>query len=169
MKRRSYLILAAVAGISITAAMAIAQTPPFRRGPPSPETIQRLQEGKIAMAVTALKMTPDQLKLWAPLETQIRAGQAARLKGMQEWTERRKAGAGAPRPELTERLERMSVMMAERAERMKAFVAVFKPFHASLSEEQKQVVEPLLAELGGRRGGHHRRWAMRDGGATGPQ
>lgn len=173
MKKRSLLILAAVAGLAVTAA-AVAQTPPFRRGPPSPETIQRLQDGKIAMAVTALKMTPEQLKLWAPVEAQVRSNQAARLKAMQAWGERRKAGgaqgAAAPRPELPERLDHLAALMSERAERMKAFSVVFKPFHASLTEEQKQVMEPLLAELGGgRRGHHHGRWASRDRGGPGPQ
>jgi hypothetical protein len=173
MKRRSYLALAAVAGLSLTAVMAVAQTPPFRRAPPSPETIQRLQDGRIAMAVTALKMNEAQLKLWAPVETQIRARQAARLKMMQTAAESRKAGATPPqRPELTERLDRMSAGLTERAEQMKAFIVVFKPFHAALTEEQKNVVGPLLAELGdgGRRGrGHHGKWAMRHGPGPGPQ
>ena len=97
MKRRTYLALAAIAGLSITAA-AVAQTPPFRRAPPSPETIQRLQDGKIAMAVTALKMNEAQLKLWGPVESQIRANQAARTKMMQTMMEARKANT--PRPEL---------------------------------------------------------------------
>ena len=157
MKRRTYLIMAAAAGLTITAA-AVAQTPPFRRAPPSPETIQRLQDGRIAMAVTALKMNEAQLKLWAPVEAQIRANQAARTKMMQAAIEARKANT--PRPELTDRLDRMSTMLGERADRLKAFVAVFKPFHASLTEEQKSVIGPVLAELGGGKRGHRGRWAM---------
>jgi LTXXQ motif family protein len=169
MKRRTYLALATVAGLSITAAMAVAQVPPFRREPPSPETIQRMQEGRIAMAVTALKMNEAQLKLWAPVEAQIRSGQAARLKLMQESAERRKAGATAARPELPDRLDRMSAMMAARAERMKALAAAFRPFHAALSEEQKQVIGPLLAQFGAGDRGRRGRWAMHDGGRSGPQ
>ena len=65
--------------------------------------------------------------------------------------------------------------MTERAERMKTFAGAFKPFYASLSDEQKEVLRPLARDLmpgmGGRghkgprwaqggwgeRGGHHGR------------
>ena len=165
MKKRSLVILASLVGVSAIAAIAVAQTAPqWRRERPTPETMQRLQDGRIAMAVTALKMTDEQLKLWAPVEAQIRAGAAARLKNMQAMEESRKAGA--PRPEIPERLEKMSQWMSDRAERSKAFVAVFKPFYASLTAEQKNVVGPLLAQLQGGRHGHHGRWAMHHGGAA---
>ena len=42
-----------------------------RRGP-SPETLARLQDGRIAMAKAALKLSPDQEKLWGPVEEKIR-------------------------------------------------------------------------------------------------
>lgn len=132
---------------------------------PSPETIQRLQDGRIAGAVAALKMTDTQMKLWAPVEAQIRAGQAARLKGMQARMEQRKSGTA--RPDLPDRLDRMSAGLAERAERSKAFAAAFKPFHASLNDAQKSVIGPVLAQLQGGGRGRHQRWAMhgRAGGA----
>ena len=107
---------------AVLATGAQAQTAPApTRTPPTPETIQRLQDGKIAGAVAALKMTDAQLKLWAPVEAQIRTNQAARLKAMQARIEQRKAGAA--RPDLPDRLDRMSAGMAERAERTKAFAA----------------------------------------------
>src|SRR4029078_12430460 len=55
-----------------------------RRGP-APETIARLQDGRIAMAKTALKLSPDQEKLWAPVEEKIRAGFEERRKAREDW------------------------------------------------------------------------------------
>jgi hypothetical protein len=167
MKFRSKAIIAALLGITVTGAVAFAQTG-WRREPPSPETMQRLQEGRLAMAVTALKMNDAQLKLWAPVEAQIKVTQAARLKQMVARFEQRKAGAAAqPRPELPDQLEKMSANMLERAERTKAFVGVFKPFYATLTDEQKKVVGPVLAELQGGRRGHGHRWAMHHRGGRG--
>ena len=57
----------------------------------------------------------------------------------------------------------MSTRLSERADRMKAFSSAFTPFYASLSDEQKDVLRPLVHELapGFGRGGHHGpRWAF---------
>ena len=56
----------------------------FPHTPPSPEAIKRMQDGEIAGAIAALKMSDDQLKLWAPVEKAIRDRQAERLKTMQD-------------------------------------------------------------------------------------
>ena len=71
----------------------------------------------------------------------------------------RQSGAQRERPALTDRLDRASERMAQRAERMKAFSAVFKPFYASLNEEQKAVAGIVLRR--GHFAGHYgHRWAM---------
>ena len=131
------------------------QTEP-RRQPPSPETMQRLQEGRLAMIKTALKLTDAQLKLWEPVEAQLRARHAARVKDMQERMQSRQQNA-AP-PSLTDRMERRTAREAQRAEQDKAFLTVLKPFYATLTEEQKPVAERLLGEMRGgghRHAGHH--------------
>jgi hypothetical protein len=46
--------------------------------------------------------------------------------------------------------------MAKRAEQMKAFAEAFKPFYASLSDEQKAVAGVVLHQGG--RGGHGGGW-----------
>ncbi|MFA9442524.1 MAG: hypothetical protein ACERIG_02915, partial [Hyphomicrobium sp.] len=46
----------------------------------SPETSARLEDGRIAMAKTALKLNEEQEKLWAPVEEQVRADYAERRK-----------------------------------------------------------------------------------------
>jgi hypothetical protein len=175
-------ILSALLLAGVAATAAFAQTAPapapgaagepgrgmFKRERPTADMIQRLQEGKIAGALATLKLNADQLKLWAPVEAQIRERQAARLKMMEEWANRK---PGDARPSMTERMTKMGEMMGRRAEAAKAFAAVFGPFEASLTEDQKKVVGPVMADLrggkrghmGGHGGGH--RWGMHRGGS----
>lgn len=154
----------------------------------SQDARERLDEGRLAMAKTALKLTAEQEPLWAAVEKEVREGfkareaRSAEREKMRE--ERRKAreadkdddkdGAKA-RADLGERIEKASERMTERAERMKAFVGAFKPFYASLSNEQKDVLRPLMRDLmrgerghggkhWGHRGGHgSKHWGQHDG------
>jgi LTXXQ motif family protein len=122
---------------------------------PSPEAMQRMHDGEIAGAVAALKMTDDQLKLWAPLEKLIRDQQADQMKQMQEHLATQQSGATPPAPlALPDRLDKMAERVAKHAEQMKALAATFKPFYATLSDAQKEVVGPLLGRLHGGPGGH---------------
>jgi hypothetical protein len=166
------LLLAA----SLPAALVVAQTQsqaPERRPGLSAEARARLLDGRIAMAKTALKLTDAQLPLWAPVEAQIRTTAADRAKRREERRARReerrekREAAGSERAPLTERLDRASERMTRRAERMarraeemKAFSAVFKPFYASLSDEQKAVAGVVLRQMRSDRGGRGHRWAM---------
>jgi hypothetical protein len=176
--RSAWIAIAAVAAVPAT--VAIAKTmdggPPWARV--TPETRERLDEGRIAMAKAALKLTPEQEKLWTPVEEQVRAAFKAREAHRDEWAkkrEERKAERESgkadekKRPDLAQRFEKMSTRMSERAERMKAFVGAFKPLYASLSDEQKDVLRPLMRDLApgfGHRGHHGPRWAH--GGGWGP-
>ncbi len=154
----------AMLALAIPAAAAFAQAQdqqPRRPAGPSPETLARLQDGRIAMIKETLRLNEAQLKLWAPVEAQMRASFAARQKAREERRQARQQGAGAP--SLPDRLDRASQRMAERAEQMKAFSEVFRPFYASLSDDQKAVAGVVLRQsFGGGRGfhGHGRRWAM---------
>lgn len=153
----------------------------------TPETRSRLEDGRIAMVKTALQLTADQEKLWAPVETQVRDAFKAREARVEEWkkkreerrTEQDKSGE-AKRVDLAARFERVSQRISERAERMKAFSTAFSPFYASLSDEQKEVLRPLMHQLSpgfGHRGhrfaegwgpgGRHHGWFERDGGHFG--
>jgi len=126
----------------------------------TPETRSRLEEGKLAMVKTALQLTPDQEKLWAPVEAQVREGFKARQARMEEWKKKREErraeqdkGEEHKRPDLAERFQKASERMGERADRMKAFSAAFSPFYASLSDDQKDVLRPLMRQM--MPGGHH--------------
>jgi len=133
------------------------QQPPQTRARLSAETIARLQDGRYAMIKESLKLNDAQLKLFAPVEAQMRAASAARAQRREERFKRRQQGAATPRPSLPDRLELASQRIAERAQRMKALAEAFKPFYASLSEEQKATADVVL----GRMRGGHRHWVMR--------
>ncbi len=144
---------------------------------PSPETRARLEDGRIAMAKTALKLTPEQEKLWAPVEEKIRAGYAERQKMREEWrskrAERHAEHGKHENRALPDRIEQHSQQLAERATKMseratklKEFAEAVKPLYASLTDEQKAVAAHVLGRFAhgehGRHGHHGRRWAMGD-------
>jgi hypothetical protein len=158
------LLLAATIPASATFAQTPQQPPQQKQERParlSPDARARLQDGRIAMLKESLKLNDDQLKLWAPVEQQIRAGFAARQQEFQD-REQRRQQATVP-PSLPDRLDRASQRMAQRSQRMQAFAATFRPFYASLSDEQKAIAGVLLRDMrGGFRGRGHR-WAMHRG------
>ena len=152
LSRGTWIALAAVVAVPATVAIAkTADNGGWHRM--SPETRSRLEDGRLAMAKTALQLTPDQEKLWAPIEAQLRDTFKAREAKMEEWKKKREerkadqANDEKKRPDLAARFERMSKKMSERADRMKAFSSAFSPFYASLSDEQKEVMRPLMRQL----------------------
>jgi hypothetical protein len=150
-------MLAAVPA-ALSVAHAQSQPPTERPVGPSAEVRARLQDGRIAMIKEALRLDAAQLKLWAPVETELRAAFAARQKARAEWRERSEQ-RDAERPSLAERLDRRSKRMTERADRAKALADAFRPFYASLNDEQKAVAGVVLRRVG--RPAHHGHWFMR--------
>jgi hypothetical protein len=167
LSRGTWMALAAVVAVPTT--VAIARTMDHARWRMTPETRSRLEDGRVAMVKAALQLSADQEKLWAPVETQVResfkAREAKRAEREKSREERKADNADKSeqkRPDLAERFERISQRMAERADKMKAFSTSFKPFYASLSDEQKDVLRPLIHDLSpgfGQRG-HGHRWAF---------
>ncbi len=174
LSRGTWIALAAV--VAIPATVGIAKTVEHHRWHNmSPETRARLDDGRLAMAKTALKLTAEQEKLWSPLEAQVRDAFKARDAKRAEWDKKRaerkadrdkggnKDRDDGKRSDLAERFDKMSANMTERAERMKAFAGTFKPLYASLSDEQKDVLRPLMRDLApgfGHRKHHGPRWAF---------
>lgn len=174
--RSAWIAIAAIA--TIPATVAIAKSMDHAGSKQSEETRARLAEGRLAMAKTALKLTAEQEPLWAAVETELRASAKARADKRAEWKKEREArrearkekkdGEAVKRPDISERFEKMSERMSERADRMKAFVTAFKPFYASLTEEQKDVLRPLMHKLTPGMGeGHGPRWAHKGWGPGG--
>ena len=170
-------LLAIAAAAAIPATYAIAKTAEHAGwSTMTPETRARLHEGKLAMAKAALKLSPDQEKLWVPIESQVRDAFKMRETKRAEWKTLReqheKDRAEGKKPDMAARIDKMAQGMSERASRMTAFASAFKPFYASLSDEQKDVLRPLMHQLAPGLGGHkgHRfagGWGGRGGGGWG--
>ncbi len=153
--------LLAIAAAAIPATYAIAKTAEHTGwSTMTPETRARLDEGKLAMAKAALKLSPDQEKLWVPIEAQVRDAFKMRDAKRAEWKAMRvqheKDRAEGKKPDMAARIDKMAQGMSERASRMTAFAGAFKPFYASLSDEQKDVLRPLMHQLSPMGGGHHK-------------
>jgi hypothetical protein len=172
--RGTWLALAAV--VAVPATVAIAKNTDRMGWRMSPETQSRLEDGRIAMVKTALQLNADQEKLWAPVESQVRDTFKKRQDRRAEWAKKREerraakaSGGEHKRPDLAERFEKRSQRASERADRLKAFSEAFKPFYASLSDEQKDVLRPLMHQLAPGFGHHPRgpRWAFGGWGPNG--
>ncbi len=150
-----------------------------RRGP-SPETLARLEDGRIAFAKAALKLSPEQEKLWAPVEANMRASFDERRKAREAWfakreerrAEKAKGDDGQKRDKLAlpERIEKRSEFLTkqagritERAAKVKEFAELLKPLYATFSEEQKAVASRVLTHFGHEGRGRGPRWAMNRG------
>ena len=160
--RLSRFLVPAILAVTIPAAAVLAQgqgPSPARTTGPSADALARLQDGRFAMIKESLKLNDAQLKLWAPVETQMRASFAARQQARAERHE--KWQQGAEHPSLPDSLDRASQRMTKRAESLKAFAEVLRPFYASLTDDQKAVAGVVLQQGGrGDRGFGRRRWAM---------
>lgn len=169
--RRSFISCAlgpALIASSLCAPAALAQAPAQpgqaqgQETGVSPEVLARLQDGRMAMVKAALKLTDAQLKLWTPVEEQLRARFAARQERMAQRRQEHAQGRRDAELSPPDRLDRASERLSARAERLKAFNAAFRPFYESLSDEQKAVARVLLR---GHRFAHRwaHRWAMPQG------
>jgi hypothetical protein len=159
---------------------AVEKTDGGRRGP-SPETLARLQDGRIAMAKAALKLSPDQEKLWVPVEEKIRANFEDRQKRREAWQAKREERRAEKKAQgddkkgeklaLPDNIEKRSERLTKQAERLNAraakakeFAEVLKPLYATFSEDQKAVAGRVLNHFGeGGKGQRGPRWAMGGG------
>jgi hypothetical protein len=156
---KSLVLAGAAMGLLLTGAAAIAQNtdatqPPVqgmdmhRHQPPSPETLQRLLDGRIAMMKATLQLTADQEKLWAPVEQAIRDGAAERHKMMDD------ARQSLKDADPIARLEFMSKMAGERASNTQKLADALKPLYATFSDGQKAVVRFVFNQMGDHMRGH---------------
>jgi hypothetical protein len=137
-------VAATMLSVTLPGAVALAETQAQDRSDiRSPELRARLHDGRLAMIRESLKLNDAQLKLWEPVEAQLRASFDARQKARAERRAARERGPGE-RPSLADRLDRMSQRMSERAERAKALASAFRPFYASLSDDQKAVAGVVM-------------------------
>jgi hypothetical protein len=151
MKTPLLFALAIAASLSMTGfpAPASAQAP----RPPQPQQQQQQQDdeqdasasdkaaffnARVAALKAVLALTPDQEKLWPPVEAAIRAAS----KEAAETAQKLHTG-----PEPTNALELLSVIAdveIARAQALKKLVAAFQPLLASLTPEQKRRIPAFL-------------------------
>lgn len=111
----------------------------------SPEDQTALLDGRIAGMLGALKLTPDQQKLWPPVEKAIREQVTEREKHFDRKADREL--------DFIQRLDKMGERATQYAERAKNLSSAMKPFWATLDERQKRLL-PMLMRMGGGRGGY---------------
>lgn len=93
---------------------------------------------RILALKTVLELSPEQLKLWPPVENAIRTiAAAAMARGKQ------RSEAAAP-SDFLDVLERVADAEATRAADLKSFVAATRPLVASLSDAQKNRMPAFL-------------------------
>lgn len=160
-------VLLPAAAIATTVALAQTQPPQPSQQPPSqqesrsPEVRARLLDGRMAMIRESLRLDQGQLKLWEPVEAQLRASFAAREQARAERRARRQSGQHVAPPALPDRLDRASKRATERAERLKGLAEAFRPFYSALNDEQKAVASVVLRPAWRGRGFDGRRGHMR--------
>ncbi|MBS7542316.1 Spy/CpxP family protein refolding chaperone [Ancylobacter oerskovii] len=132
-----------VAAAALLAGPAMAQTTPPADAPPlvdlyTPADAQAVLDARLIALKTVIGLTPDQAKLWDPVEAAIR--QAAK-NGAARAAERAKA---EPATDFLIVLERLADAEAARAADLKSVIAAAKPLVASLTPEQKRRVPGFL-------------------------
>jgi len=107
----------------------------------STEDRKALTDARIAILKAALQLTPEQEKLWPPVEDAIRA----RAKNRQErWSERISAMRDKSAIEIirdrspVKFLNRRADALAERSADLRKLATAWEPLYASLSQDQKR-------------------------------
>ena len=104
----------------------------------TPEDASLVLEARLAALKTVVGMTPEQQKLWIPVDAAIR--QAAR-----NAAERRAQRANATTPEtFVDLIDRAADAETARAADVKTVTAALRPFVASLSERQRRRIPAFL-------------------------
>lgn len=125
------------------------------------EDAQAMLDARLAGAKAALRLTPEQERLWGPVEQAARAMAAERITRMEErraMREQRRQGSGE-RPDFMQGLERMTERTSKTADSLKTLTGAMKPLWATLDERQKRLLPRLLRPSGGMAGG----WRMHRG------
>jgi LTXXQ motif family protein len=121
-----------IASSSLAYAQAPSAMPP--RGAPTPQDLAALTDTRIELVKAALQMTPDQQKLWPPVEEAIR-GRAA----MRQARLAKLAAAANSDKEYTpiEILRARADGLVERGTALKKLVDAWQPLYDSLDARQK--------------------------------
>lgn len=111
-------------------------------------------DARIAALKAGLALTPDQAKLWPPVETVLRDMAKAREARIQQWEERKKSEEHKPIDPIA-RLVHKSERLIARGEALKKLADAAAPLYAALSDEQKHRLPILLRAIHPHFGHHH--------------
>ena len=135
----------------------------------NPEDRAAFADAKIAAVKAGLKLTPDQEKLWPPVETAVRDFAKLRIDRANARMEERRNDRSddARRSETPDnpvaRLQKRADDMAATAAAMKKIAETADPLYKTLDDGQKRRLSILTRMDGGLRGdGHHGRGFERD-------
>ena len=111
---------------------------------PSPTDIKVLTDARIGIVKAALQLTPEQEKLWPPVEEAIRARADARYQRIAAIAQRRsQQGEVDPIVLLRDR----SDALAAKAAALKQLADAWAPLHQSLNPDQKQRMRLLAMRV----------------------
>ena len=165
------IILASLAALTVAGSTAVyAHQRPWAHHHEriSPEDRAALVDARIAAVKAGLKLTPDQEKLWPPVESAVRDFAKLRI----DWAnarmqERQNRETQAERPDPFVRLRERADNMAATAAALKKIVDAADPLYKSLDEGQRRrlaVLTRMERRMMGSEGWrHHRRDHDHDG------
>jgi hypothetical protein len=150
------VLLAGVAALAIAGSgVAIAQDHHWfhEHARMSPEDRAALADARIAAVKAGLKLTPDQEKLWPPVETAVRDFAKMRIdRANARMNARGDQSQDQQQPDPVARLRERADTMATTAAAMKRIADAADPLYKTLDEGQKRRLA-ILTHIGGRFGG----------------
>jgi hypothetical protein len=150
------VVLAGVAALAIAGSTAVyAQHRPWHHHHVrmNPEDRAAFADARIAAVKAGLKLTPDQDKLWPPVETAVRDFAKLRIERANARMQARKDGdAERPKVDLVTRLHQRADNMATTAAALKKIADAADPLYKTLDEGQKRRLA-VLTRMEGRFGG----------------
>jgi len=134
---------AATALFVTTSPLAYAQTPPSSSPPERLSGLDsnRLTDLRIDLVKAALQLTPEQQKLWPPVENAIRAraeDRKARFEKIAETMGKRADESSADSRDPIAFMERRAEALAQRSVDLNKLAEAWKPLYKTLSPEQRQ-------------------------------
>ncbi|WP_420133002.1 Spy/CpxP family protein refolding chaperone [Rhodopseudomonas sp.] len=127
-------------------------------------------DARIAAVHAGLKLTPDQEKLWPPLEAAVKDFAKLRIDRAEARIKARDDDRDSQAVDPVSRLRDRADSMAATAAAMKKIADAADPLYKSLDDGQKRRLRVLTRMEGGwGRGPHHHRWMHRNDDDRGPR
>jgi hypothetical protein len=142
-------ILAGASLMALAGASAVAQPAPSPTAPDQQAQARRsdadaMLDARLAGVRAGLRLTPEQDRLFAPVEQAYRAMAAERSRRMEEYRAQRDDSDDREQLNLMQRLDRRADRASQNAQRLTSFANAMRPFWNSLDDSQKRLLPRLL-------------------------